>query len=46
MESSKYSGVRSCSDHVHMLLDILPKKSISSFIGFLKEKIILIIYEK
>ena len=33
-----------CPDHIHMLLEIPPK--ISSFMGFLKEKNSLMIYEK
>lgn len=32
--------------HVHMLLEIPPKMSISSFMGFLKGKSSLMIYEK
>ena len=35
-----------CSGHVHMLLEIPPKLSISSFMGFLKGKSSLMIYEK
>lgn len=35
-----------CPDHVHMLLEIPPKMSISSFMGFLKGKSSLMIYEK
>ena len=33
-------------DHIHMLLEIPPKMSISSFMGFLKGKSSLMIYEK
>lgn len=35
-----------CIDHVHMLLEIPPKMSVSSFMGFLKGKSSLMIYEK
>ena len=35
-----------CPDHVHMLVEIPPKLSISSFMGFLKGKSSLMIYER
>ena len=35
-----------CPDHVHMLVEIPPKMSVSSFMGYLKGKSSLIIYEK
>ena len=35
-----------CPDHVHMLLEIPPKPAVSSFMGFLKGKSSLMIYEK
>lgn len=35
-----------CIDHVHMLVEIPPKMSVSGFMGFLKGKIGQIIYEK
>jgi putative transposase len=35
-----------CRDHVHMLLEIPPKMSVSSFMGFLKGKSSIMIYEK
>ena len=35
-----------CVDHVHMLLEIPPKVSVSSFMGYLKGKSSLMIYEK
>ena len=35
-----------CPDHVHMLVEIPPKLSVSSFMGFLKGKSSLMIYEK
>lgn len=33
-----------CSDHVHMLVEIPPSISVSSFVGNLKEKITLMIF--
>ena len=35
-----------CPDHVHMLLEIPPKYSVSSFVGFLKGKSSLMQYER
>ena len=35
-----------CPDHVHMLVEIPPKYSISQFMGYLKGKSSLMIYEK
>ena len=35
-----------CPDHVHMLIEIPPKISVASFVGFLKEKSSLLIYQK
>ena len=35
-----------CPDHVHILLEIPPKVAVSSFMGFLKGKNSLMIYEK
>lgn len=35
-----------CPDHVHMLVEIPPKVLVSSFMGFLKGKSSLMIYEK
>ena len=35
-----------CPDHIHMLLEIPPKMSVSSFIGYLKGKSSLMIYEQ
>ena len=35
-----------CPDHIHMLVEIPPKMSVSSFVGFLKGKSSLIIYER
>lgn len=35
-----------CPDHVHMLLEIPPKMSVSGFVGYLKGKSSLKVYEK
>lgn len=35
-----------CPDHIHMLLSIPPKYSISSFMGFLKGKSSLMIFDR
>ena len=35
-----------CPDHIHMLVEIPPKLSVSSFMGFLKGKSSLIIHER
>jgi putative transposase len=35
-----------CEDHIHMLLSIPPKMSVSGFIGFLKGKSSLMIFER
>lgn len=35
-----------CPDHVHMLLEIPPKMSVSGFLGYLKGKSSLKIYQK
>ena len=35
-----------CPDHVHMLVEIPPKLSVSYFMGYLKGKSSLLIYEK
>lgn len=35
-----------CPDHVHMLIEIPPKISVASFVGFLKGKSSLLIYQK
>ena len=35
-----------CPDHIHILVEIPPKFSISNFMGFLKGKSSLMIYEK
>ena len=35
-----------CLDHIHMLIEIPPKMSIAGFVGFLKGKSSLIIFER
>ena len=35
-----------CPDHIHMLLEIPPKMSVSGFVGYLKGKSSLIIYQR
>ena len=35
-----------CKDHIHLLISIPPKMSISSFMGYLKGKSSLIIFER
>jgi len=35
-----------CPDHIHMLIEIPPKMSVSSFVGFLKGKSSLMIHER
>ncbi|WRS28915.1 IS200/IS605 family transposase [Oscillospiraceae bacterium MB08-C2-2] len=35
-----------CADHIHMLVEIPPKMSVSSFVGFLKGKSSLMIHER
>ena len=47
----KYKGVEIVEghmmpDHVHLLVSIPPKMSVSSFMGYLKGKSSLMIYEK
>ena len=35
-----------CPDHIHMLVSIPPKMSVSDFVGYLKGKSALIIFER
>ena len=35
-----------CEDHIHMLVEIPPKMAVSSFMGYLKGKSSLMVYEK
>ena len=50
-ELCEWKGVKiitaeACPDHVHMLVEIPPKMSVLSFMGFLKGKSSIIIYQK
>lgn len=49
-ELCQWKGVtlleEACPEHVHLLLEISPKMSVSGFMGFLKGKSGLMIYEK
>lgn len=50
-ELCRWKGVEllsaeACPDHIHVLVAIPPKMSVSSFMGFLKGKSSLMIYEK
>ena len=50
-ELCRWKGVdlleaEACPDHIHILVEIPPKFSISNFMGFLKGKSRLMIYEK
>ena len=50
-ELCKWKGVNIiegeiCPDHVHILVEIPPKISVSSFVGYLKGKSSLMIYER
>lgn len=47
----EYKGIEiieaeSCKDHIHMLVSIPPKYSVSQIMGYLKGKSSLMIYEK
>ena len=47
----EYKGVEiieaeACKDHIHMLVAIPPKYSVSQFMGYLKDKSSLMIFEK
>ena len=46
MENVEIVGAEVCPDHIHMLVKIPPKESVSGFIGFLKGKSSLLIYQK
>ena len=48
---SEYKGVEkieaeACKDHIHMLVSLPPKYSVSQFMGYLKGKSSLMIFEK
>ena len=42
----KIVEAESCPNHIHMLVEIPPKLSVASFVGFLKGKSSLLIYQK
>ena len=47
----EYKGIEihkaeACKDHIHMLVSIPPKYSVSQIMGYLKGKSSLMIYEK
>ena len=45
-KQAKIVGAEVSPDHIHMLAEIPPKMSVSSFVGFLKGKSSLIIFER
>ena len=45
-KQAKIVGAEVSPDHIHMLVEILPKMRVSSFMGFLKGKSSLIIFER
>ena len=46
MKGVEIIEAEACSDHIHMLVSIPPHLSVASFMGFLKGKSSLMIYEK
>ena len=46
VERCEYNYSRVCPDHVHMFVEIPPKLSVSSFMGYLKGKSSVMIYQK
>lgn len=42
----KIIEAEACKDHIHLLVSILPKMSVSSFMGYLKGKSSLMIFER
>ena len=42
----KIIEAESCLDHIHMLVSIPPKMSVSSFMGYLKGKSALMIFDR
>ena len=46
MEESKNSRSRVLLDHIHMLVEIPPKMSVAGYIGFLKGKSSLMIFQR
>ena len=46
MEGVEILEAEVCPDHIHMLVNIPPKVAVSSFMGYLKGKSSVLIYEK
>ena len=46
MERCNLLSAEACPDHIHILVEIPPKMSVSGFMGFLKGKSSLMIYER
>ena len=46
LKGVKIIEAESCPDHIHMLVEIPPKMSVSSFVGYLKGKSSLMIYDQ
>ena len=46
VEGGEIVRVEVCPDHVHMLVEIPPKPSVSSFMGFWKGKSSTMLYEQ
>ncbi len=46
MESVRILEAECCADHIHMLVEIPPKMSVSGFMGYLKGKSSLMLYEQ
>lgn len=42
----KLMEAEACADHIHMLIEIPPKYSVSEFMGYLKSKSTLMIFER
>jgi putative transposase len=42
----KLLEAEACPDHIHMLIEIPPKYSVSQFMGYLKSKSTLLIFER
>jgi len=42
----KIIEAQACPDHIHMLVEILPKMSVSQFVGYLKGKSSLMIFDR
>lgn len=45
-KGSKLIEAEACPDHIHMLVEIPPKYSVSQFMGYLKSKSTLMIFER